>query len=199
MYLLLGPALRLVLGPAYLGALHVAVLHQRSSTNGGGLVESNLLVLDEAVLPEVLLAVLLLLGLIVGDIGGMAPPVVGVVALHHIVVLCLLDHLHLVDTPLPIGARSGSSNSREAHIDIRTLSVVSSTISTLSIHLFPSEPGPAAATAGKLTSTSEPCRLSLLPRADTGVAAWWSWWCSSSPADFWLKGKVLVRERWSRA
>merc|ERR1719430_3034633 len=125
MYLLLGPALRLVLGPAYLGALHVAVLHQRSSTNGGGLVEGNLLVLDEAVLPEVLLAVLLLLGLIVGDIGGMAPPVVGVVALHHIVVLSLLDHLHLVDTPLPVVARSGSRNSREAHIDIRTLSVVS--------------------------------------------------------------------------
>merc|ERR1711910_264502 len=33
---------------------------------------------------------------------------------------------------------------------------VSSTISTLSIHLLPSAPGPAAATAGKLTSVSSP-------------------------------------------
>merc|ERR1719397_471379 len=101
-HLLLGPALRLVLSPANLGALHVAVLHQRGPTDGGSLVEGDLLVLDEAALPEVLLAVLLLLGLVVGGVGGVAPPVVGVVALHHIVVLRLLHHLHLVNAPLPI-------------------------------------------------------------------------------------------------
>merc|ERR1712212_303286 len=68
MDLLLRPALRLILSPADLGALHVAVLHQRGPANGGGLVES--------VLPEVLLTVLLLLRLVVGDVGGVAPPVV---------------------------------------------------------------------------------------------------------------------------
>merc|ERR1719237_1558078 len=59
-HLLLGPALRLVLSPADLRALHVTVLHQRGPANGGSLVEGNLLVLDEAALPEVLLAVRLL-------------------------------------------------------------------------------------------------------------------------------------------
>merc|ERR1719397_1259310 len=86
-HLLLGPTLRLVLSPADLGALHVAVLHQGGPAHLGRLVEGDLLVLDETVLPEVLLAVLLLLGLVVGDVGGVAPPVVGVVALHHVVVL----------------------------------------------------------------------------------------------------------------
>merc|ERR1719397_52329 len=101
-HLLLGPALGLILSPADLGALNVAVLHQRGPAHGGCLVEGDLLVLDEAALPEVLLAVLLLLGLVVGGVGGVTPPVVGVVALHHVVVLRLLHHLHLVDAPLPI-------------------------------------------------------------------------------------------------
>merc|ERR1719397_632021 len=101
-HLLLGPAFGLVLSPADLGALHVTVLHQRSPADSGCLVEGDLLVLDEATLPEVLLAVLLLLGLVVGGVGGVAPPVVGVVALHHVVVLRLLHHLHLVNAPLPI-------------------------------------------------------------------------------------------------
>merc|ERR1719180_650112 len=79
-HLLLGPALGLVLGPADLGALHVAVLHQGGPADLGGLVKGDLLLPDEAVFPEVLLAVLLLLGLVVGDVGGVAPPVVGVVA-----------------------------------------------------------------------------------------------------------------------
>merc|ERR1712183_746241 len=101
-HLLFGPALGLVLSPADLRALHVTVLHQRSPANGGSLVEGNLLVLDEAALPEVLLAVLLLLRLVVGGVGGVAPPVIGVVALHHVVILRLLDHLHLVDASLSI-------------------------------------------------------------------------------------------------
>merc|ERR1719167_1762811 len=117
-HLLLGPALRLVLGPADLRALHISVLHQRGPADSGGLVEGDLLVVDEAVLPEVLLAVLLLLGLVVGGVGGVAPPVVGVVALHHVVVLRLLHHLHLVDAPLSIGAGTSSCHSREAHVHI---------------------------------------------------------------------------------
>merc|ERR1719391_1453493 len=67
---------------------------------------------------------LFLMGLVVGGVGGVAPPVVGVVALHHVVVLCLLHHLHLVDAPLSIGAGSSSCHSREAHVHIGPLSVV---------------------------------------------------------------------------
>merc|ERR1712200_371918 len=46
--LLLGPALGLVLGPADLGALDVAVLDQGSPAHLDGLVEGNLLVVNEA-------------------------------------------------------------------------------------------------------------------------------------------------------
>merc|ERR1712088_49018 len=81
---LLGPALGFVLSPADLGSLDVTVLDKRSPADLSSLVEGDLLVLDETVLPEVLLA--------------------------------LLDHLNLVNTPLAISSRSGSSNSREAHI-----------------------------------------------------------------------------------
>ena len=78
----------------------------------------DLLVLNEARLPEVLLALLLLLGLVVGDVGGVAPLVVAVVALHHVVVLGLLHHLHLVDTPLTVGPGGGGGNSGKGHINI---------------------------------------------------------------------------------
>merc|ERR1711863_79292 len=100
--LLLGPTLGLVLRPADLGSLDITVLHQWSPADLDSLVEGDLLVLDETVLPEVLLALLLLLGLVVGDVGGVAPLVVAVVALHHIVVLGLLHHLHLVDASLAV-------------------------------------------------------------------------------------------------
>ena len=122
-HLLLGPALGLVLGAADLGTLHVAVLHQRGAADLDGLVEGDLLVLDEASLPEVLLAVLLLLGLVVGGVGGVAPPVVRVVALHHIVILSLLHHLHLVNAPLAVSTRASSSDSGEADISITALAV----------------------------------------------------------------------------
>merc|ERR550534_2010723 len=72
MDLLLGPALGLVLSTADLGASNVTILDQRSSADLDSLVEGNLLVLDEAVLPEVLLALLLLLRVVVGDVGGVA-------------------------------------------------------------------------------------------------------------------------------
>ena len=56
-----------------------------------------LLVLDVAVLDEVLVALLLLLGLVVRGVGGVAALVVAVVALDRVVVLGLLDHHHLWD------------------------------------------------------------------------------------------------------
>ena len=68
MFLLLGPALTLILGPADLRALNITILDKGSSANLDSLVESNLLVVDEAVLSEVLLTFLLLLRLIVGHI-----------------------------------------------------------------------------------------------------------------------------------
>jgi len=117
-FLLLGPALRLVLSSADLGSLNVTVLDQRGSADLDSLIESNLLVFDETVLPEVLLALLLLLGLVVGDVGGVAPSVVGVVTLDNLVVLGLLNHLNLVNTSLSISTRSSSSNCREADINV---------------------------------------------------------------------------------
>merc|ERR1712098_585073 len=61
MNLLLGPTLGLVLSPADLGTLDITVLDQWSSANTSCLVEGDLFVLDETVLPEVLLALLPLL------------------------------------------------------------------------------------------------------------------------------------------
>merc|ERR1719273_2771193 len=102
MNLLLGPTLRLILSSADLRSLNITVLHQRCSADLDCLVECDGLVLDEASLPVVLLALLLLLGLIVGDVGGVAPLVVGVVTLHNIIILSLLNHLHLVNASLSI-------------------------------------------------------------------------------------------------
>merc|ERR1712106_24359 len=118
MDLLLGPALRLVLSPANLRALDVTVLDKRSPADLDGLVEGNLLILNETALPVVLLALLLLLRLVVGDIGGVAPLVIGVVTLDHVVILSLLYHLDLVDTLLAVVARPGSSHISEAHAGI---------------------------------------------------------------------------------
>jgi len=123
MDLLGSPALGLVLSAADLGSLNVTILDQRSSADLDSLVEGNLLVLDETALPEVLLTLLLLLGLVLGHVGGVTPPVVGVVALDDIVVLDLLDHLDLVDTSLAVSTRSSSSNSGEAHISVVSLTL----------------------------------------------------------------------------
>ena len=67
----------------------------------------DLLVLNEARLPEVLLALLLLLGVVVGDVGGVTSLVVAVVTLDHVIVLSLLNHLDLVNTSLAVIAGSG--------------------------------------------------------------------------------------------
>ena len=74
-------------------------------------------------LPEVLIALLLLLRLVVGDVGGVAPPVIGVVTLHNVVVLGLLDHLHLVNTPLTVSTRSSSCYSTKVYCYIITLTL----------------------------------------------------------------------------
>merc|ERR1719495_3032659 len=116
MFLLLCPALRFVLSSADLRSLNVTVLDERSSAHLDGLVEGNFLVVDETVLSEVLLALLLLLGLVVGDIGGVTTPVVRVVTLHNFIILSLLYHLDLVDTPFAISSWGGSSNSTKADI-----------------------------------------------------------------------------------
>merc|ERR1711902_185072 len=118
MNLLLGPALRLVLSSADLRSLNITVLDQRSSADLNSLVECNLLVFNETALPKVLLALLLLLGLVVGDIGGVAPLVVRVITLNNIIILSLLNHLNFVNTSLAIRTRSGSSDSSEAHIGV---------------------------------------------------------------------------------
>merc|ERR1712212_1199360 len=126
MLFLLGPALGLILGSTDLRALHITVLDQRSSARLHGLIEGNLLVVDEAVLSEVLLTFLLLLGLIVGHIGGVAPPVIRVVTLDNLIILSLLHHLDLVNAPLAIIARSSGSNSTKAHIS----TIITLTVST---------------------------------------------------------------------
>merc|ERR1711962_1637137 len=124
MFLLLGPALRLILGSTDLRALHITVLNQGSSAHLHCLIEGNLLIVDEAVLPEVLLTFLLLLGLVVGYIGGVASPVIGMVTLDNLIIFSLLHHLDLVNAPLSISTRSCSSNSSKAHINtIRSLTV----------------------------------------------------------------------------
>merc|ERR1719431_1730883 len=98
-------ALRLILSSADLRPLLITFFDEWSSADCNSLIEGNLLVCNETVLPEVLLALLLLLGLVVGGVGGVAPLVIGVVTLDHIVILSLLHHLHLVNTLLAIRSR----------------------------------------------------------------------------------------------
>ena len=78
------------------------------------------MVVDEAVLSEVLLALLLLLGVVVGDVGGVASLVVAVVTLDNIIILDLLDHLDLVNTSLAVGSGGGSGNIIEAGGGVRS-------------------------------------------------------------------------------
>ena len=73
MKLLFGPTLGLVLRPTYLRTLEVAIFYQRGAADCGGYVEANLLVLDETVLPVVLVAFFLLLGGVCCEICNVAP------------------------------------------------------------------------------------------------------------------------------
>merc|ERR1712106_982109 len=118
MNLLLCPALRLTFSSANLRSLDITVLHKGSSTDLNGLIKSNLLIFDETTLPVVLLALLLLLGHVVGDIGGVAPLVIRVITLHNIIILSFLNHLNFVNTSLAIGSRSSSSYSSKADVGV---------------------------------------------------------------------------------
>jgi len=118
-----GLALRLVDGPTFIWTL--SVTDERSMAEFDLLSGSNLPVVDEAVLDEVLLALLLLLGLEVSGVGGVALLGVAVLALNDIVVLGLLDHHDLVDTPL-----TGGSDGSNVKGDIVTTTVTLTSITS---------------------------------------------------------------------
>ena len=103
----------------------------------------------------------------------MAPLVVAVVALHHVVVLGLLHHLHLVDTSLTVRPGGGSSHGGKAHINIirsltlttagegrrgGSLSVVSMVVSMVAVSVISvvgvegESPNEGLAVPGRLTS-----------------------------------------------
>merc|ERR1712112_350135 len=115
-----GLALRFVDGPTFGGAL--TITDQRSVAEFDLLSGGNLPVVDEAVLDKVLLALLLLLGLEVSGVGGVALLGVAMLAPNDIVVLGLLNHHNLVDTPLTSG-----SNGSNVQGDIITTSLTGST------------------------------------------------------------------------
>jgi len=98
-----------------LAALTRRLIGQRGVTLLDGLLNGDLLVLDETVLPEVLLAVLLLLGLEVSGVGGVAPLGVAMLAGNMVIILGLLNHDDLVDTTL-----TSSSNVANAQVQVVT-------------------------------------------------------------------------------
>jgi len=98
-----------------LAALTRRLIGQRGVTLLDGLLNGDLLVLDETVLPEVLLAVLLLLGLKVGGVGGVAPLGVAMLAGNMVIILGLLNHDDLVDTTL-----TSSRNVADAQVQVIT-------------------------------------------------------------------------------
>merc|ERR1719153_1846843 len=121
MFLLLSPALCFILSPANLRSLNLTILYQRFPTNIYCLLESNLLILDEATLLEVFFAFFLLLGFIVCDVSSVASLVIRVITLDNIIILSFFNHLNLVNTFL-----TSFSNSSKASISILTLAGKSS-------------------------------------------------------------------------
>jgi len=108
-----GLALGLVDSPALDWAL--SVTDQRSVAELNLLLGGDLSVVDEAVLDEVLLAFLLLLGLEVSGVSGVALLGVAMLALDDVIILSLLNHHNLVDTPL-----TGSSNGSNVKSNVIT-------------------------------------------------------------------------------
>jgi len=108
MFFLLGPALALVLGTADFGSLDITILHKRSTADLDSFVESDLLIFNEAVFPEVFITFFLLLGFIVGGVSGVAPFVIRVITLNNIIIFGLFDHLNFVNATL--ASRFGSSS-----------------------------------------------------------------------------------------
>jgi len=115
-----GLALGLVDSPALDWALSI--------TDKWGVAELNLLlrgdfpVVNEAVLDEVLLALLFLLGLEVSGVGSVTLLGVAMLALDDIVILSLLNHHDFVDTPL-----TSSSDRSDVQGDVITASLTGST------------------------------------------------------------------------
>jgi len=86
-----------------------------------GLLNSNLLVLDEAALFEVLVAFFLLLGLKVSGVGGVALLGVAMLALNVVIVLGLLNHDNLVDATL-----TSSSDGTNVQVNVVSLALTRS-------------------------------------------------------------------------
>merc|ERR1712212_1061375 len=114
-----GGALGLVDCPGLYGAL--SVTYERSVAELRLQLGSNLSVVNETVLDEVFLALLLLLGFKVSGVGGVTLLAVAMLAHNFIIILCLLNHHNLVDTPL-----AGSSNGSNVQGDNITTSPLTS-------------------------------------------------------------------------
>merc|ERR1712177_1096 len=114
MNLLLGPTFRLIFSSTDLLSRGITILDKRLSTDLDCLIESNLLIFNETGFSEVLFAVLFLLRLIVGDIGGVTSLVIAMVTLDNIIILNLLHHFNLVNTSLAIRSWRSSSNISKA-------------------------------------------------------------------------------------
>jgi len=115
-----GLALRLIDSPTFHWALSIA--DEWSVAEFNLLSRGNLSIVDEAVLDEVLFALLLLLGLKVSGVGCVTLLGVAMLALNDVVILCLLNHHNLVDTPLTSGG-----NGSNVQGDIITTSLTGST------------------------------------------------------------------------
>merc|ERR1719312_2378641 len=98
MFLLLSPALRFILSSTNLRPFNLTILYQRFPANTYCLLESNLLILNEAAFLEVFLTFFLLLGLIVCYISSVASLIIRVVTLDNIIILSFLNHLNFVNT-----------------------------------------------------------------------------------------------------
>merc|ERR1711922_9179 len=116
-----GPALRLVLSCTDFRSLDITILYKRCSTYLYSLIESNLLIINETILSEVLFTFFFLLRFIVCDIGGVTSSVIAMVTLNNFIIFSLLNHLYLVNTTLAISIWTSSSNSREANINVSSL------------------------------------------------------------------------------
>jgi hypothetical protein len=83
------------------------------------LIEGDLLVFDETVLDEVLLALFFLLGLEVGGVGGVTTGSVTVLTFDDVIVFGLFNHYDLVDTTLTSG--SNGTNVESKIVSLSTL------------------------------------------------------------------------------
>jgi len=110
-FVISGLALGLVDSLTLLGTLTFA--HQRGVAEPDGLIEGNLLVVDETLLLEGLVTFFLLLGLEVGGVGGVAPLGVAMVAFDLLIVFGFFNHHDLIDTTL-----SSSGNGSNVKCDI---------------------------------------------------------------------------------